>query len=204
MAVSPAKENILKRIRQALSNPVPLPFPQSEGNNSVYHPKTEELEIIFGEEFTKIQGKFAFCINEEDLQMQVRQLIKDRNWTKVYCVDDRWENAFSTSIHLESCDVSITGCEYLVARTGSIVMSAAEQSGRTVSVYAPIHICIAHTKQLVYDVKDALQLLKEKYQQKIPSLITFATGPSRTADIEKTLVVGVHGPKEVFCFLIDG
>ncbi|MEI7471531.1 MAG: lactate utilization protein [Chitinophagaceae bacterium] len=203
MAVSPAKENILKRIRQALSNPVPLPFPQSEGNNSVYHPKTEELEIIFGEEFTKIQGKFAFCINEEDLQMQVRQLIKDRNWTKVYCVDDRWENAFSTSIHLESCDVSITGCEYLVARTGSIVMSAAEQSGRTVSVYAPIHICIAHTKQLVYDVKDALQLLKEKYQQKIPSLITFATGPSRTADIEKTLVTGVHGPKEVFCFLVD-
>lgn len=203
MAVSPAKENILKRIRQALSNPVPLPFPQSEGNNSVYHPKTEELEIIFGEEFTKIQGKFAFCINEEDLQMQVRQLIKDRNWTKVYCVDDRWENAFSTSIHLESCDVSITGCEYLVARTGSIVMSAAEQSGRTVSVYAPIHICIAHTKQLVYDVKDALQLLKEIYQQKIPSLITFATGPSRTADIEKTLVTGVHGPKEVFCFLVD-
>jgi len=203
MAVSPAKENILKRIRQALSNPVPLPFPQIEGNNSVYHPKTEELEIIFGEEFTKIQGKFAFCINEEDLQMQVRQLIKDRNWTKVYCVDDRWENAFSTSIHLESCDVSITGCEYLVARTGSIVMSAAEQSERTVSVYAPIHICIAHTKQLVYDVKDALQLLKEKYQQKIPSLITFATGPSRTADIEKTLVTGVHGPKEVFCFLVD-
>jgi L-lactate dehydrogenase complex protein LldG len=137
------------------------------------------------------------------MQKQVRQLIKDRNWTKVYCVDDRWENAFSTTLHLESCDLSITGCEYLVARTGSIVMSAAEQSGRTVSVYAPVHICIAYTKQLVYDVKDALQLLKEKYQQQIPSLITFATGPSRTADIEKTLVTGVHGPKEVYCFLVD-
>jgi L-lactate dehydrogenase complex protein LldG len=82
-------------------------------------------------------------------------------------------------------------------------MSAAQSIGRSSSVYAPIHICIAFTSQLVYDVKDALQLIKEKYKDKIPSLITFASGPSRTADIEKTLVVGVHGPKEVYCFLVD-
>ena len=82
-------------------------------------------------------------------------------------------------------------------------MSTAQESGRTVSVYAPIHICVASTNQLVYDVKDALQKLKEKYTGNIPSLITFATGPSRTADIEKTLVTGVHGPKEVYCFLVE-
>jgi L-lactate dehydrogenase complex protein LldG len=52
-------------------------------------------------------------------------------------------------------------------------------------------------------VKDALQLIKSRYNDSLPSLISFATGPSRTADIEKTLVVGVHGPKEVYCFLID-
>ena len=104
---------------------------------------------------------------------------------------------------LANCDVSITGCEALVARTGSIVMSTAQASGRTVSVYAPVHICIAFTKQLVYDVSDALKIVKNKYTDNLPSLITFATGPSRTADIEKTLVVGVHGPKEVFCFLVD-
>ena len=45
--------------------------------------------------------------------------------------------------------------------------------------------------------------MQEKYKNNLPSLITFATGPSRTADIEKTLVVGVHGPKEVYVFLID-
>ena len=100
--------------------------------------------------------------------------------------------------------MSITSCESLVARTGSIVLSTANKSGRTVSVYAPIHICIAYTHQLMFDVKDALLAIKEKYQGKIPSLITFATGPSRTADIEKTLVTGVHGPKEVYCFLVEG
>jgi L-lactate dehydrogenase complex protein LldG len=82
-------------------------------------------------------------------------------------------------------------------------MSAAQASGRTTSVYAPIHICIAYSHQLVYDVKDALQLVKDKYHHALPSLITFATGPSRTADIEKTLVVGVHGPKEVYLFLVE-
>jgi L-lactate dehydrogenase complex protein LldG len=50
---------------------------------------------------------------------------------------------------------------------------------------------------------EAIQLMKEKYGIHLPSLITFATGPSRTADIEKTLVVGVHGPKEVYCLLAD-
>jgi L-lactate dehydrogenase complex protein LldG len=82
-------------------------------------------------------------------------------------------------------------------------MSSVQQSGRTTSVYAPIHICIAYSKQMVYDLKDALTFLKEKYKNNIPSQITFASGPSRTADIEKTLVTGVHGPKEVYCFLVE-
>ena len=203
MAVSAAKENILKRIRQALSNPVPLPFPQSEGTNSVFLPATDDLEIIFAQEFTRLQGKFAFCTSEADMQQQVGQLIAEKEWTKIYCSEAQWNQQFSNTINLPGCDASVTGCEALVARTGTIVMSTAQQSGRTVSVYAPVHICIAYTSQLVYDAKDALQLLKEKYTGNIPSLISFATGPSRTADIEKTLVTGVHGPKEVYCFLVE-
>jgi len=203
MAVSPAKENILKRIRQALSNPAPLPFPQSEGNNSIFLPPPDDLGVVFAEEFVQLQGKFAFCTDEKDMLQQVQQLIAAKEWTKVYCNEDKWNGALSNTISLSTCDVSVTGCELLVARTGTIVMSAAQQSGRTVSVYAPVHICIAYTSQLVYDIKDALQLLKEKYAGNIPSLITFASGPSRTADIEKTLVTGVHGPKEVYCFLVE-
>jgi hypothetical protein len=108
-----------------------------------------------------------------------------------------------TNLNNLGSEVSITGCEYLVARTGSMVMSSAQFSGRTTSVYAPVHICIAYNSQLVYDVKDALVFLKEKYKTQFPSFVTFATGPSRTADIEKTLVTGVHGPKEVYCFLVE-
>ena len=211
MNVSPSKENILKRIREALSHSTPLPFPHSEGNQPLYRPLEQEPEVEFAERFTQLQGKFIYCINQQEFAFQLASLIRKQEWNKVFCLEPGLLGpAYSqleeriNGTELADCDVSITGCECLVARTGSIVMSAAQESGRTTSVYAPIHVCIAYTRQVVIDLKEAIQLCREKYGQDLPSLITFATGPSRTADIEKTLVVGVHGPKEVYVFLVEG
>jgi L-lactate dehydrogenase complex protein LldG len=210
MSITPSKENILKKIRKALSHSTPLPFPQSEGNQTVFQPLEQEAEVEFAEQFTKLQGKFIYCINQQEFAFQLGSLVKKQNWEKIFCVEDNLVAAVASQLtgrlvksDLVNCDVSITGCESLVARTGTIVMSSAQASGRTTSVYAPIHVCIAFTSQLVYELKDALQAAKDKYGNNLPSLITFATGPSRTADIEKTLVVGVHGPKEVYLFLIE-
>lgn len=193
-----------------MSASTPLPFPNSEGNNSVFTASREEMEVEFAEEFTKLLGRFLFCINRQELAFQLDSLVKKQGWKKIFTADEqllgtlaaKWESEWEKT-GLEGCDVAITGCEALVARTGSIVMSAREPGGRTTSVYAPVHICIAYTHQLRYDIRDALQLVKDKYGQDLPSLVTFATGPSRTADIEKTLVVGVHGPKEVYLFLVE-
>jgi L-lactate dehydrogenase complex protein LldG len=206
MATSPAKENILKRIRQALSHPTPLPFPASEGTQSVFVTEAEDPAVIFAREFSKLQGKFAYCINEADLRQQVQALCEQQAWHKIVIREKEWQKLFlGLELHdeLASCDASITGCECLVARTGTIVMSAAQESGRTTSVYAPVHVCIARASQLVGDLKDALQYIKTRYPEQWPSQVTFASGPSRTADIEKTLVTGVHGPKEVYCFLVE-
>lgn len=193
-----------------MSHSTPLPFPQSEGNQPLFPPLQQEPEVEFAEQFTQLQGKFVYCINQQELAFQLTSLVKKQDWQKVYCTEDNLIETVKTQLadrltrtDLARCDVSVTGCEWLVARTGSIVMSAAQKSGRTVSVYAPVHICIAFTRQVVYDIKDALQAARDKYGDKLPSLITFATGPSRTADIEKTLVVGVHGPKEVYVFLVE-
>ena len=210
MNVSASKENILKKIRKALSISTPLPFPNSEGSTSIFQPAQQELEIEFAQQCTKLQGKFIYCLNTNELGVQLNNLIQHNKWTKIFCCEEKLASMLQDDLQiacphndLASCDASITSCEYLIARTGTIVLSAAQESGRTVSVYAPIHICIAYADQLVYDIRDALQSLKEKYQHQLPSLVTLATGPSRTADIEKTLVVGVHGPKEVYVFLVD-
>ncbi|HLX93633.1 MAG TPA: lactate utilization protein [Puia sp.] len=210
MKVSQAKENTLKKIRKALIHTTPIPFPQSEGNNSVFQASRKELEIEFAENFTGLLGKFIFCVNLQELAAYFTELVEHASLTRLYSREKvliellKKNNFVQPFIHnLADCDAAVTSCELLVARTGSIVMSAAQESGRTVSVYAPIHICIAFTSQLVYDIREGLQLLKERYHENFPSLITFATGPSRTADIEKSLVVGVHGPKEVYLFLVD-
>ena len=210
MKVSLARENILKKIRQALTEPVPIPFPQSEGNSSVYQASHQENEVEFAEQFTKVQGKFIYCADQPEMLVQLQQLIMQNGWTHIFCRETELLrllgaplNGLITQESLVDADASITSCELLIARTGSLLLSAGQESGRTVSVYAPVHICIAYDSQLVYDIREGLEFLQEKYKDKLPSLITLASGPSRTADIEKTLVVGIHGPKEVYVFLID-
>jgi L-lactate dehydrogenase complex protein LldG len=206
------RESILNKIRQALTKPVPVPFVQRSQTEFVYQPSIEDLELEFAENFSKLQGRFSFCSNIGELTEQLNLLAATRNWTKVICSEETLKQQLSThqftqintTVSLHDCDAAITTCESLVARTGSLILSSATESGRNNSVYAPVHICIAFTSQLVYDIADPINLLKEKYGNNLPSLISLATGPSRTADIEKTLVVGVHGPKEVFCFLVDG
>lgn len=210
MRVSSSKENILKKIRKALSHPTPFPFPESEATASVFPVAQDDLEVEFAEQFNKLNGRFIFCLNRQELAFQFNSLLKKQDWKKIYSAEPQLTELIANQMpdrfnncDLIDCDVSVTSCEYLVARTGTIVMSTAQLSGRLASVYAPIHVCIAFTSQLVFDLSDAIENMKNRYGQEIPSLITFATGPSRTADIEKTLVVGVHGPKEVFCFLVD-
>lgn len=203
-----ARENILKRIKQALKQPVPVPFPAASADNH-FVPMTQEPVLEFAERFTALQGKFCYCSGVSELAEQLRMLAEKREWKKIYCRDKQIKdglqsNGYEPEYHgsLASCDAAITGCEYLVARTGSILLGSGNESGRTVSVYAPIHICIAYAHQVKADIADGIEALFEP-GKKYPSMVTLATGPSRTADIEKTLVVGVHGPKEVYCFLIE-
>lgn len=203
-----AKENILSKIRQALNQPVPLPFPKTEENTDVFFPPADDLAVLFAEEFTNLQGKFIYCNSLANLKLQLANLATVQQWTELYCKEPIFKNLIieaelAITEDLANCAVAVTGCEYLVARTGSMLLSSAQNNGRTASVYAPIHICIAFTSQLVYDVKEGLIGLQQKYLENFPSFVTMASGPSRTADIEKTLVTGVHGPKEVYCFLVE-
>jgi len=205
---SNARDTILKKIKQALKQPVPVPFPATQPQPP-YPVLQQEPALEFAEKFTNLQGRFSYCSSEAELVNQLAALAEKRKWEKIFCRETALRemlqtSGFSANYHptLADCDAAITGCEYLVARTGSILLSSAGESGRTVSVYAPIHICIAYTHQVVEDIADGLEKVLLQ-NPTYPSLLTLATGPSRTADIEKTLVVGVHGPKEVFCFLID-
>jgi L-lactate dehydrogenase complex protein LldG len=87
----------------------------------------------------------------------------------------------------------ISRCEALVAMTGSLLFSA-RCGGRAVSVLPPCHIVIAQRSQLAADVEEALQRLQQEGVADDLSYVGLVTGPSRTADIERIVVMGAHGP----------
>ena len=98
---------------------------------------------------------------------------------------------------LERCDAGITECDVLIAQTGSVVVTSASAGGRGLSVLPPHHVVLARRDQLVPDLPTAFRLLQAKYAGAYPSMISFITGPSRTGDIERILVLGAHGPKKL-------
>jgi L-lactate dehydrogenase complex protein LldG len=204
------RELMLKKIRKALLEKRDNPYPNLE-ESPLYHPNTEALEILFAEQLTAVAGNFIFCENGVDFIENMLELADRFKWRKIYCWEPELQNLlkhyefpfYQTDKDFEQAEVGITLCEALIARNGSVMVSNHQAAGRRLSIYPHYHIVIARMGQLVLDLKDAFDLIKHKYGNNIPSMISTITGPSRTADIEKTLVLGAHGPKEIFVFLID-
>jgi L-lactate dehydrogenase complex protein LldG len=103
---------------------------------------------------------------------------------------------------MEQCDAGITVCDALIAQTGSVMLTTASAGGRALSVLPPHHVVIATVDQLLPDLPAAFALLQSRYGDRWPSFATFITGPSRTGDIERILVLGAHGPKKLTVILI--
>ncbi|MBI1840080.1 MAG: LUD domain-containing protein [Verrucomicrobia bacterium] len=104
---------------------------------------------------------------------------------------------------MEDCDAGVTECDALVAQTGSVVLTSRSAGGRALSVLPPHHVVLARLSQLVRDLPAAFALLQAKYSYDYPSFMTFITGPSRTGDIERILVLGAHGPKKLTILCAD-
>ncbi len=207
-----SKGIILGRIRKALIKKRALPDHVAENNlQSIYRAENESLDVVFAKNFTELQGKFVYCENHQQLIDKLKQLSEARKWNHLFCWDLKLQELFvmhqfkkmRIGRSLDKADAGITSCECLIARTGTVLLSSAGESGRALSIFPAVHIVIAKASQIVFDIEDALEMLTKKYDGHLPSMINLETGPSRTADIEKTLVLGAHGPKEVYVFLID-
>jgi L-lactate dehydrogenase complex protein LldG len=200
-----ARANILKRLRGAdnhLSGLTPV-----RGRSADVFPPPEDLVNTFIDEFTKLSGEVKVYERVQDVADGLQSLIRERGWQHVMCRDEDLVVYLPGNLklleetELTSVEVALTGCEFLIARSGSIMVSAAPSSGRLLNVFPPVHIVVASVKQLVPFLDDALAGFKQKYSNNIPSQATIITGASRTADIEKTLVMGAHGPKELILLL---
>jgi L-lactate dehydrogenase complex protein LldG len=106
---------------------------------------------------------------------------------------------------LAGADLVISGADYALAETGTLVLAASAENPRMATVLPPVHAAVIHASQLIPTFADLVPLLKaDLWGDGLPrtSCLTFITGPSRTADIEETLTIGVHGPGELHVIIL--
>jgi len=209
MEESTSREKVLKKVRHALIYKTDNPFPKVDFDSQVYKPMNDTSDVNFAQEFTKVGGVFIYCENESEVVTTLSALSTECEWRNIYCVEPEFQYMLtqagvpfeSDEDSMQQLSVGITGCEFLIARLGSIMVSS--KTSRRLNVYPEIHVVIAYANQLVDDLKDAFTAVQTKYSGKLPSMLSVITGPSRTADIEKTLVMGAHGPRELFLILVE-
>jgi len=201
----------IKAVRNSQEDRVKTSFPKFRHDSSQYLNDIEDLpEMEFARNLVQVKGKFVYCPNQKELVLALRILYHEEQWENIFCMEpsiremiDRAAIPYSFDNEtVRETEAAITGCEYLIARTGSILVSSAQGSGRRVFGHTPVHIVIGRTTQLVNEIGDALSGIKGKYSE-MPSQISLITGPSRTADIEKTLVLGAHGPRDLYVLLLN-
>ncbi len=206
-----SREKVLKSVRNALMSKLDNPYQDVDFDSPIFAQVSDSPEIVFAQELIKVAGKFVYCSDDAEFAETLQSVMNENKWESIHCIDPALSEILSPKgIRVTSDEenfmkmkAGLTRCEYLIARLGSIMVSSAHTSGRRMNVFPEIHLVYARVSQLVPDLKDALKAMKEKYGADLPSMISLITGPSRTADIEKTLVMGAHGPKELYVFLVD-
>jgi L-lactate dehydrogenase complex protein LldG len=219
------REIIIGRIREALK--IAAPHPALEEGATVPPPASPQKWLPPVSPALEPQIEL-FRKNVEDLKAEfceytltgasehVKKLATAGHWKKIGTHSGELTDAVASGLglpivrtdggyavnDLESCDAGLTECEALIAQTGSVMVSAPSAGGRALSVLPPHHVVLARRSQVVPDLSAALQHVQEKYQGKFPSFLSFISGPSRTGDIERILVLGAHGPKKLTILLL--
>ncbi len=209
MNESTNREKVLKKIRTALLAKTDNPYPKISFDAPVFNTTDEDLLLVFAENAERAGIKFFLIENELEFMEALVNLGAQYQWKNITCVEDGLSNLLTecelphhvTPEDLDKTDVAVSSCECMIARTGSIVLSSLAQS-RGIPAYTPIHIILGKASQITLDIKDAINWIKHKYP-KLPSSVSIVTGTGRTADIEGKVIIGAHGPKQVYVFVID-
>ena len=225
------REKILGRVREALQtkaphpghhtgmgNPLPPPGPAATARDwlPLVGPDFDDQMALFAKNAADLKADFRLLNSAAEVRDVLVSLRDSEKWERAACHSGgltdavlpilgipllRTDRQYDVNA-LEQCDVGISECDALVAQTGSVLVTSRSAGGRALSVLPPHHLVLARRDQLVADLPTAFEYLKKRYSQNYPSMISFITGPSRTGDIERILVLGAHGPKKltILCF----
>jgi len=222
-----SREEILHTIRKGLKGVDPektfddrnFQF-EAEEVQKLIEEQQGNLETQFIGELNKVNTNVIEAGSEDKVKSFLQDIIKEKE-LKSFSI---WESQFLKEINLKQelkekglklltaknknsiskADIGITEVDYTIADTGTLVLLTDKNQPRSVSLLPPIHVAIVRPANLVRNIKDLFIILKSRLQnsEDITSCMTFITGPSRTADIELSLTLGVHGPKELYVVIL--
>ena len=170
---------------------------------------------LFARNSVQLKSSFHLLADQTAATQKLAEIARAESWQRVASHSDGpngpttraivsalnlpgiWTDSGYDVREMENCDAGISACDALVAQTGSVLVTARSSGGRALSVLPPHHVVLARRAQLVPDLPTAFALLEARYADSYPSFIGFITGPSRTGDIERILVLGAHGPKKL-------
>jgi L-lactate dehydrogenase complex protein LldG len=224
---------IFARIREALKEPAPphheqhAPVAAGSPVTAPFRewlpqvgPTIEDRIALFAKLSEMLKTEFVVCTNIKAAAKHLTKLAQENGWKSVATHGGELSDALAGKLSetvsllkvdggydksaLEACDAGLTECECLIAQTGSVCVTTRSSGGRALSVLPPHHVVIACKSQLLPDLTASYELLAQKYATSgYPSYMGFITGPSRTGDIERILVLGAHGPKRLTVLLCE-
>jgi L-lactate dehydrogenase complex protein LldG len=212
VGLSAAREEVMRRIRDALGPAPPAPgdIPRTyrqAGDPIGFEPVERFCEVVADYDATVRR------VSEGELEDALSETCRARGATRLAVpVDLRWHVAGVELVRddpplgprdLDALDGVLTGCAAAIAETGTIVLDGASLSGRRALTLVPdLHLCVVRADQVVPAVPDAIAAMAPAVRDGRP--VTFVSGPSATADIELNRVQGVHGPRRLDVFVVGG
>ncbi len=203
-------DNIRTSLQRAPSSPVaPRPpiVPSRVANTT-----DQEIDRLI-QEVNALKGN-ARCVNRSDLKRELHSLIKTESirkavlWntqrlTELQITDALRESGVESIAHdadkqaMAQADLGITEADFLLPETGTVGLLSSNDKPRSVSLLPRLHLVIAHRSALRTDLHQVFA------EAKLHNYLVLVTGPSRTADIEMVLTIGVHGPKAYYLWILD-
>ncbi len=219
------RDSFLERVRKAVAagNRAGIIHDLPERNGVGYQGAGADPLARFTSEWTQAGGYFQLLHDAEAAQARVLDLIQAHAARKILLGSDPVLVTLNLEEFLErnglevnnvgsldkatsrepffAADIGISGVDYLIAETGTVVMRSSPCQPRSISLLPPVHIALAERRQIVPDLFDLFHQLGGP--PALPSCLSLITGPSKTGDIELRLVTGVHGPGSVHVLMLD-
>lgn len=222
--MSSSREAILNKISRSLGNPVETEFkPKSGFDNTDYIIKSDTINKVdeFKKKLESLSGNVYVLEDKKEIYKTIKKIFKTTDsitftgWdieelSSIYATLEKSGHKYIKStnkVMQAKCDIGITLADYGIAESGAIVLYNNKMQNRNCSLIVPIHIAILDRERITGNLFELINNISNDYSvldsiNDLSNCITLITGPSRTADIELNLTLGVHGPKELYVMIV--